>query len=253
MPFLDRDIHDPRASQLANHPKRKHHDSQAARASLACSYLTQKPATPAQMGLPFTQFLFLVVAHCCSCHYLAGEFKQQQFSHLQWCSSALTCRAAACLTRYRHCPSHFPFWPFPQFSAAYKNISKRVPTHSAGAIQAAQRGGGAGGRAGHVHGAVPWRRARLAAAVARRAARGGCRQRRCMAEFCQPGSWSRGCCGQQGGAGGERGGGAGPLPARGWWQGVHRRAEEELTGGECWDCMRRTSWECEDVRKVAAP
>ncbi|KAK9821335.1 hypothetical protein WJX81_007084 [Elliptochloris bilobata] len=27
VPFLDRDIHDPQAAQLANHPKRKHHDS----------------------------------------------------------------------------------------------------------------------------------------------------------------------------------------------------------------------------------
>ena len=27
VPFLDRDIHDPKASQLASHPKRKHHDS----------------------------------------------------------------------------------------------------------------------------------------------------------------------------------------------------------------------------------
>ena len=27
VPFLDRDIHDPKASQLASHPKRKLHDS----------------------------------------------------------------------------------------------------------------------------------------------------------------------------------------------------------------------------------
>jgi len=31
VPFLDRDINDPRASQLANHPKRKHLDTHAVR------------------------------------------------------------------------------------------------------------------------------------------------------------------------------------------------------------------------------
>jgi hypothetical protein len=35
VPFLDRDIHDPRASQLANHPKRKHLDTHAVRGPCA--------------------------------------------------------------------------------------------------------------------------------------------------------------------------------------------------------------------------
>lgn len=49
-----------------------------------------------------------------------------------------------------------------------------LPGHlAAGAIQAPQRGGGAGGGAGDVHGAVAWRRTRLAACIACRPAHAG--------------------------------------------------------------------------------